>query len=206
MVDAIRLNARALSGLRRLLLTEPEPGEVLPRTGVDALTRLVGCDSCGMAEADEAGHALRVHHFPHGTEVPLGTRICDGPLPTGLIHLGQLTRPPADENAPGIRGDTVWIGFPTRNKTVVQIYLDRYQRQFSPEDLALLAIIKPVLRRLMIGTHTVPRATHLLLTASERRVLGLVADGASNREVAEELTVSVATIASTSKTPTESWA
>ena len=76
---------------------------------------------------------------------------------------------------------------------VVQLATDRRSRTVSDHDLAMLRMICPALQRLVRSS---PTTTDLSvpLTATERRVLQLVATGRSNAEIAAALYVSVATV------------
>ena len=76
--------------------------------------------------------------------------------------------------------------------TVVQLFFDRRHRYFDDRDLALLTMVEPAIRRLVSGCSGPPIAGRL--SRSEHEVLALVATGASNREVAEELFVTVHTV------------
>ena len=75
---------------------------------------------------------------------------------------------------------------------MVQLNYDRRRRFFTEQEIALLTMVEPAIRRLVRGCAE-PRSCDLL-SRSERRVLTLVSTGASNREVAEELVVTVHTV------------
>jgi DNA-binding CsgD family transcriptional regulator len=184
---AFTLGSREQSAIRRFLMAEPEAHKLLPQPAVDALIQLIGCDRFGVCEADKTGYAFRRFALP---DVLGGPQVCDGPLHTGLIHLAQ-TADRTRNDFPGIE-DFMWSGFATTAGTVVQVGFDRCRGTFNERDVALLTMVEPALGRLMRAR---PRlGGHEALTSSERRVLALVAEGASNREAAECLYITVATI------------
>jgi DNA-binding CsgD family transcriptional regulator len=116
---------------------------------------------------------------------------CNGPLPTGLMH--DADRPESDRDAPDLgQRDLIRLGFTTGHGTVVQLYFYRRREYFTERELALLTMVEPAVSRLVRAcAGNQPTGT---LSASERRVLTMVAKGASNREVAEELYVTVHTV------------
>ena len=175
--------------VRRLLMSEPEAGVMLPSSALESLGRLIGCDSFGIGETDRTGYSLRRVRFPH---VELGDhQVCDGPVPTGLRI--DATLPPDERDAAyyGLR-DQIRLGFSTRSGTVIQLDFERRLRFFSEQDVAILKMVEPALGQLIRRCAGEPLRDSL--TASERRVLALVATGGSNREIAEELFVTVHTV------------
>lgn len=185
----VMLDDRTRLGVRRLLMAEPEAGSLLPDTALHAIGQLVGCDYFGISETDRTGYRLRGLTFP---AMEMGDpQVCGGPLPTGLIH--DADQPDEWRDAPelGLR-DLIRLGFETGRGTVVQLYFSRRRAWFTERDIAVLAMIEPAVGRLARAC-TAPLPTGSL-SASERRVLTLVARGASNREVAEELYVTVHTV------------
>jgi DNA-binding CsgD family transcriptional regulator len=72
------------------------------------------------------------------------------------------------------------------------LHFARRLRYFSESDVALLAMLEPAIRRLVRRSST--EAPGASLTPSERQVLALVAQGCSNREIAEDLYVTVHTV------------
>lgn len=120
--------------------------------------------------------------------------MCIGPLDTGLQHFAAM--PSDHEDVVGARAaglaDVLRLGFPTRAGTVVSLSFDRRSREFTSRDVAMLTMLAPALARLLRAPPA-GRATSSL-TVSERRVLRHVADGLSNRQAAEELSVSEATV------------
>jgi DNA-binding NarL/FixJ family response regulator len=88
--------------------------------------------------------------------------------------------------------DFVRLGYDSGAGTVVQVGFDRDARYFTARDVAAVSMVEPVIRRLIRGgLGRVPTGS---LSTSERRVLTLVAQGATNREVGEELYVTVDTV------------
>ena len=185
----VLLSSRSQSAVRRLLMAEPEPGAMLPRQALHAVGQLVGCDAFGIGITDKAGFLLRETTFP---QLDLeDAQVCDGPVPTGFQH--DATKPPDERDAAyyGLR-DLVRLGFNTGSETVTQLFVARRRSYFSEQDIAVLTMVEPAIGRLvrMCEQHE-PIGW---LTPSERRVLALVATGASNREVAEELSVTEHTV------------
>jgi len=183
----VLLEDRAQSAIRRLLAVAPEAGRLLPDPALSAMTQLVGCDAFGIGETDETGYRLRQLTLPWVE--PTDPQVCDGPLPTGLYHDAEQIEREGPEF--GIR-DFIRVGFHTPRGTVVQLWFQRHHRLFAERDLAILAMVEPALGRLVRACASHQPAG--CLTASERRVLTLVAGGASNADVAEELYVTVHTV------------
>jgi len=186
---SLLLDDRMQSAVHRLLMAPPEAGSMLPSQALESLGRLVGSDRLGIAEADRSGYCLRIRTFPH---VDLADpQVCDGPIPTGFQHDAAM---PADEREAASLGlrDMIRLGYSTGSGTVVQLYFARRRRYFSEHDLALLGMLEPAIGRLVLVCSR--QTSGGSLSASERRVLALVARGASNREVAEELYVTVHTV------------
>lgn len=170
-------------------MAEPEPGAMLPSEAIEAAAELVGADVFGVDEADGAGWSLRGRHFPDDGFEP--QQVCGGPLPVGLVH--DAAQPFDDRMSPevGLR-DILWLGFTTAAGTVVQLFYDRHRQYFDEQDIAVLAMVQPAISRLVRGCAQPPSSD--VLSRSERKVLTLVSTGASNREVAEELVVTVHTV------------
>lgn len=191
----LTLSPQDQSAAHQLLLATPEPGaDLLPRTAVEAIVRLIPCDVIGAGETDRDGFRLRGFDLPEDPYDGLGTHPCEGPVPTGVQHLTRLAADDADValgRALGIT-DTLRVGYATPSGTVAQLYLDRRHRTFSARDVAVFFLLEPVIGRLMT---TAPRLCGGEgLSSAEIRVLELVATGASNRDVAQHLSVTVATV------------
>ena len=80
MLDGVTLDQGSLGALRQLLVAEPEEASLFSVPTVSAMTRLVGCDTCSVAEGDAHGYVLRNREYLGGNDTPGGTRVCDGPF------------------------------------------------------------------------------------------------------------------------------
>jgi DNA-binding CsgD family transcriptional regulator len=179
--------------VHQLLLVAPEPGALLPRPAIEAIARLVPCDAVGVVETDHGVLLRAVELSPDGRFGP-GYRCCDDTLPVGLFQVAAF--PPDDEDLAVLRAegwsDELRLGFSAGPGTVVQLSAQRDKGCFSERDVVMLRMLAPALGRLMrTGARL---ASTPALSASEHRVLELVAAGGSNRDVAEHLSVSVATV------------
>jgi DNA-binding CsgD family transcriptional regulator len=169
----LTLTRRDQSFIHRILVATPDPAStLLPTSAVDALVRLIPCDAIGAHETDTSGYVLRSFELPR-----VG---------------GGSTAPACHTTAlPGVR-DTLRVGFSTPAGTELQLHLDRWHHTFSQRDGSILTLLGPALQRLMLSS---PRlAGHADLSGCELRVLELVAAGATNRDVADQLCVTVATV------------
>ena len=134
------------------------------------------------------GLRLRLRAFP---AIDLEGPQCEGPLHIGLWHDAERSHEDREAAGWGLT-DFVRLGFNTGAGTMVQLSFDSYKHYYTARDVALVSMIEPVIRRLVrCGLR---RAQTDSLSASERRVLTLVAQGATNREVAEELYVTADTV------------
>lgn len=181
------LDNRAQSAIQCLLMAEPERGAMLPATALEAVGRLVGSDRFGIAEADSFGFCLREITFPD--EDPGGPEICK--LPIGMVHDAAKTHKKRMAPQFDLR-DILWLGVGTASGSVVQLFFDRRHHYFDDRDIAVLTMVEPAIRRLVRSCEGQPAGG--CLSRSERAVLALVSTGASNREAAEELFVSVHTV------------
>lgn len=172
-----------------------DPAALLPRSVIDSVARLIPCDVIGVGKVNGSGYLLSSVDLPHDEYVELGPQVCDGPLMAGLQHLSRMPHDDEDvllNKALGV-ADCLRVSFATGAGTMTQLCLDRQRSTFSDRDRALLAIISPVLGRLM-WEHSVHPHRGVNLSAAELRVLELVAHGGSNTEIAARLCVSVTTV------------
>jgi DNA-binding CsgD family transcriptional regulator len=88
--------------------------------------------------------------------------------------------------------DTLSVGFRDGQDRVVEVWWARRAGEFSPREVAVLAMIAPVVQRLVrdAASPTLPAS----LTVQERRTLMLVAAGFSNREIAHRMGVATCTV------------
>jgi DNA-binding CsgD family transcriptional regulator len=187
---ALLLDNRMQSAVHRLLMAEPDSGAMLPGAALEAVGQLVGSDRFGIVEADRSGFCLRAVMFPDNDYLG-DTRICHGPLPTGLVH--DAAKPAAERAAAEFNfRDVVQLGTRTTTGSVVQLYFDRRRDYFDDHDMAVLTMVAPAIRRLVRSCEGPPAVG--CLSRSEREVLARVSTGASNREVAEDLFVTVHTV------------
>jgi len=187
----IVLSERQQDSLRVLLSLEATPGSLPPESVLHIIARLVPSDSVEIGLADASGYVID-HVVLCGTDPPSDDpQACDGPLTLGLVH---QRRHPVEREVLRHFGvtDGITLGFRCGPDHVVQLALDRYTREFSERDLAVLRMISPALQRLMRTTPT--PALPASLTMTERRVLQLLATGRSNADIAADLYVSVATV------------
>jgi DNA-binding CsgD family transcriptional regulator len=185
--------------VRSLIAAEAVPGEPLPdHTVFEQLHRLVPCDELGAVHADLHGRIDRALAV-----IPSGARGCtvvtslpaqqrtehDGPFYLGLMywrdHPAQAEHCNNDLHA----GDGLCFGFRNGSDAMVQYFFGRDTQRFRRRDLAVLAMLAPVLKRLARERPT-PRLP-AELTIAERRVLSHVSAGRSNAQIAETLCISV---------------
>ncbi len=186
------LTPREQSAFRRVLLAEPDPRTVLGERTLDDLTTLLPCDRIGVAE-DHHGTSLRGLRRGGGA-VPDRDDCCGPELETGVHQVAALGD--GDEDVAFLRRlglrDTLRVGFSCASGSVAQLHLSRTERFFTTRDVTLLGFLEPVLGRLLRAPAGVTPPA--VLTAREQQVLGLVARGVTDREVAEELYISLPTV------------
>jgi DNA-binding CsgD family transcriptional regulator len=160
----LTLSERDQSQVHRLLMARPEPGHDL--LPPDVVDALALLVRCDLVEVRELDRAgRRLDGFDR--------------LPRGCSPLGHDHR-------------MVRLAFVTPRDTVVTLSLRRHQEPFTDRDVRLLQMVEPVLAGLLRGRARL--GCDGQLSESEHRVLELVASGASNAEVAEQLSVSVSTV------------
>jgi DNA-binding CsgD family transcriptional regulator len=189
------LNPREQSALRHVLLADHDSRFLVSTDVAHSLTALIPCDLLQAAEGDAQGWVIRGLDHPHGVAPDIGPQVCDGPWSTGLEHFAQLPHDDPDRLASVSFGarDALRLQFATSRRTVVGVSFISRGREFTPRDLAILTMLEPALGRLL-KAGTALGASAAVLTTRERRVLEHVASGMSNREAAEDLFVSEATI------------
>jgi DNA-binding CsgD family transcriptional regulator len=187
----LHLSATEVSAVRHVLMVDHPDYETRMLAMLDPLHRLIPSDSLGFSIGDAHGY-LEMHvDLPAHVYDDFGPHVCDGPLHTGVEQLAATPYARQELAASGIR-DCVRVGFGLGGGRVGQIWFDRRRRSFEPRDVQLLVMLQPALARLV---RTPGRSADTSgLSGSERQVLDLVARGASNRDVAETLSVSEATV------------
>jgi DNA-binding CsgD family transcriptional regulator len=106
----------------------------------------------------------------------------------GTTEQTSVGRPRAPRPA---RRDTFEIEFSNGLDACVRMRLVRHWAAFGDRDRAMAALLLPVLARLV---HERPAPEAVSLTAQERTVLGLVAAGASNAQIAHDLCIAESTV------------
>jgi DNA-binding CsgD family transcriptional regulator len=193
MADLL-LSASDVAAVRRVLMVEHPVYETRMRTLLQALHRLIPSDCLGFGLGDAHGFLEMQVNLPEHVYGDLGPHVCDGPLHTGVEQLA--VSPYAREELPGLAAlgvrDCLRIGFPLGGGRVAQLFFDRRRRYFGPRDVQVLGMLQPALARLV---QPPDQASHLaMLSGSERQVLDLVSRGASNQDVADQLSISEATV------------
>jgi DNA-binding CsgD family transcriptional regulator len=148
----------------------------------------------GFGLGDAHGFVEMQVTLPENPYWGLDPQVCDGPLHTGIEQLAvspYAREEPWSLAALGLR-DCLRIGFPLGGGRVAQVFFDRRRRYFQPRDVQLLVMLQPALARVVQPPAQCTRLAEL--SGSERQVLDLVARGASNQDVADQLSISEATV------------
>jgi DNA-binding CsgD family transcriptional regulator len=190
----LHLSASEVAAVRRVLMVEHPVYEKRMRALLDALHRLIPSDCLGFGLGDAHGFVEMQVTLPENPYWGLDPQVCDGPLHTGIEQLAvspYAREEPWSLAALGLR-DCLRIGFPLGGGRVAQVYFDRRHRYFQPRDVQLLVMLQPALARVVQPPAQCTRLAEL--SGSERQVLDLVARGASNQDVADQLSLSEATV------------
>lgn len=187
----IVLDPREQSCVRALMALESTPGTLPPPYVLTLVSRLIPSDAIDVHVADSTGCIVEMVALPPTALDSFDLQVCDGPLPIGIVHQSRDTDHREMLRSVGV-ADGVVLGFRNGSDHVVQLSMDRFRGMFSDRDLAVLRMIAPALQRLLRTTPTT--ALPLSLTATERRVVQLLATGMSNADIAYELSVSPATV------------
>ena len=165
------------TALSSLIAPSPCPDTLPERRVLKLIDRLIPC---------------RRHR---GAPTAPNRRVLDDRPPVVLARLKQQDA--------ALVADSLHLGFRNGSGNVVDLWLDRTGNRFDDRDVAMLAMLAPLLRRLVRERPT-PHTAHL--TVQERRVLMLVRGGLTNAEIAAGCRWPRARCASTSSTATASSA
>ncbi|MGN6577960.1 MAG: helix-turn-helix transcriptional regulator, partial [Nocardioides sp.] len=189
------LSVADVTEIRRLLTLDEEGHPDRIRYCLVGLMRLVPCDVAGFAIGDRSGCTEQTVVIPDRYERWPGLSNHDSAWVSGVEHcvsrLGPGTPYPAVRASPDIR-DALRVGFEIGDARVAQIWLGRRTELFEPRHVEILSMLEPALARVVRR----PPASRVsaALSASERRVLQLVALGGTNRDIACRLAVTEATV------------
>lgn len=190
----IELTVADVAGIRRLLTIDIDDFSQGVRSCLLALTRLIPCEIAGFGIGDGDGFVEFAVTLPDDMQASLGTRSGAGPWASGVEQLAG--RPATDPQrlwmqSAGFR-DILRVGFALGGGRVAQVSFARRTSVFEPRHVELLSMLEPALVRLLRprdGGDSLAR-----LSQAERRVLHLVALGGSNRDIAQQLSLSEATV------------
>ena len=189
----VNLTERDQRLLRMLMDCEPVPGSPIPeRRVLEMLGELVPSDRVVAVLRENRGPLLSFADVPSG----LGD-FEDGPSDWCTLKVGTMhwSRHPREAEACGALDgltDAVAVGTCSGSNAVAQVGIGRVRHMYTPRDLAVLCLLRPVLRR-HLRTEPTP-ALPASLTVAERRVLTHVAAGRSNSEIADLLFVAPSTV------------
>jgi DNA-binding CsgD family transcriptional regulator len=193
MMD-LHLSAAEVCTVRRVLMIDDPVYDSRARVLLSAMHRLIPSESLGIGVGDAHGYLETHVHLPDHMYDDLGPQVCDGPLHTGVEHLAAspyAREEMAELAALGVR-DCLRVGFALGGGRVAQMWFDRSRRYFEARDVQLLVMLQPALGRLV---RPPDRCGDLdALSGSERQILDLVARGATNQDVADQLALSEATV------------
>ncbi len=190
----IDLTVADVAGIRRVLNIDDQDFSQGVRSCLLALTRLIPCESAAFAIGDREGYVELVVTYPDGHEAAVASHAGRGPWSIGVHHLASQ----ATSELRGIGSvtngyrDILRVGFGLGAGRVAQVCFTRRASAFDARSVELLSMLEPALRR-VLRPHA-RGATLALLSQAERRVLDLVAQGGSNRDIAAELSLSEATV------------
>jgi DNA-binding CsgD family transcriptional regulator len=188
------LSAREVTAVRRVLSADDPDFERRMRFLLLALSRLIPCDRLGFAIIDRAGFLEYGVGLPDNAVDRIGAGVCHRGLHGGVEQL--VGRPSSDLERAGLAAlglrDRLRICVGLDCGRVALLFFDRRARCFEPRHVEIVSMLQPALARLVRP----PGRTLVLagLSGAERQVLELVALGATNRDVADRLSVSEATV------------
>ncbi len=192
-MDHLQLSPAEVTAVRRVLTIDEADFEMRVRAMLAAMHALIPSEVLGAGVGDRHGRLEFLVELP-GPTYDADPQVCDGPLHIGLEHLVGSAAGRAELAwwaGAGFR-DCLRLGIPLGSGRVSQIYFDRTGRYFEPRHVELLSMLQPALARLMRPPDRVTAMPDL--SSAERRILDLVSLGASNRDVADQLSVSEATV------------